>query len=43
MSYDPQQFYNAASATVAGVGAAALSFRLMPPVPPILRARSFWL
>ncbi len=39
MSYDTQQFYNAALATVAGVGAAALSFRLMPPVSPMLRAR----
>jgi uncharacterized membrane protein YccC len=39
MSYDPQQFYNAAMAIVTGLGAAALSFRLMPPVPPILRAR----
>jgi uncharacterized membrane protein YccC len=39
MSYDTQQFYNAALAIVAGLGAAALSFRLMPPVPPILRAR----
>jgi uncharacterized membrane protein YccC len=39
MSYDPQQFYNAASAAVAGMGAAALSFRLMPPVSPMLRAR----
>ena len=39
MSYDPQQFYNAAMAIVTGLGAAALSFRLMPPVPPMLRAR----
>ncbi len=39
MSYDTQEFYNAASATVAGVGAAALSFRLLPPLSPILRAR----
>ncbi len=39
MSYDTQQFYNAALATVAGVGAAALSFRLLPPLSPILRAR----
>jgi hypothetical protein len=36
MSYDPQQFYNSASAAVAGVGAAALSFHLLPP---LLRAR----
>jgi uncharacterized membrane protein YccC len=39
MSYDPQQFYNAALAAVAGVGAAALSFRLLPPVSPVVRAR----
>jgi uncharacterized membrane protein YccC len=39
MSYDPQQFYNAALAAVAGVGAAALSFRLLPPLSPILRTR----
>jgi len=39
MSYDPQQFYNGAMAIVTGLGAAALSFRLMPPVPPMVRAR----
>jgi uncharacterized membrane protein YccC len=39
MSYDTQQFYNSALAIVAGVGAAALSFRLMPPLPPALRSR----
>ena len=39
MNYDTLQFYNAASATVAGVGAAALSFRLLPPLSPMLRAR----
>ncbi len=39
MSYDPQQFYNGAMAIVTGLGAAALSFRLMPPVQPMLRAR----
>jgi uncharacterized membrane protein YccC len=39
MSYDTQQFYNAALAAVAGVGAAALSYRLMPPLSPMLRAR----
>jgi uncharacterized membrane protein YccC len=38
MSYDTQQFYNAALAIVAGVGAAALSFRLLPPLSPALRA-----
>jgi uncharacterized membrane protein YccC len=39
MSYDTQQFYNAALAIVAGVGAAALAFRLLPPLPPTLRTR----
>jgi len=39
MSYDTQQFYNATLAIVAGLGAAALSFRLLPPLPPALRAR----
>src|SRR5271156_745170 len=39
MSYDTQQFYNAASATVAGLGAAALSFRLVPPLSPAFRTR----
>ena len=39
MSYDTQQFYNSALAAVAGLGAAALSFRLMPPLSPMLRAR----
>ena len=39
MSYDTQQFYNAASAIVAGAGAAALSFRLLPPLSPAFRAR----
>jgi uncharacterized membrane protein YccC len=39
MSYDTQQFYNAALAVVAGVGAAALSFRLLPPLSPAFRAR----
>jgi uncharacterized membrane protein YccC len=39
MSYDTQQFYNAALAIVAGVGAAAFSFRLLPPLPPALRTR----
>jgi uncharacterized membrane protein YccC len=37
MSYDTQEFYNAALATVAGLGAAALSFRLLPPLSP-----AFW-
>ena len=39
MSYDTEQFYNAALAIVAGVGAAALSFRLMPPLSPAFRTR----
>lgn len=39
MSYDTQQFYNAALAAVAGLGAAALSFRLLPPLSPVLRTR----
>jgi uncharacterized membrane protein YccC len=38
-NYDPQQFYNAALAIVAGVGAGALSFRLLPPLSPALRTR----
>jgi uncharacterized membrane protein YccC len=38
-SYDTQQFYNAALAIVAGTGAAALSFRLLPPLSPAFRAR----
>jgi uncharacterized membrane protein YccC len=39
MIYDPQQFYNAALATVAGLCVAALSFRLLPPLSPAFRAR----
>ena len=39
MTYDTQQFYNSAVAIIAGVGAAALSFRLLPPVSPALRTR----
>jgi uncharacterized membrane protein YccC len=39
MTCDTVQFYNAASAIVAGVGAAALSFRLMPPLSPAFRTR----
>src|SRR5260370_10726809 len=39
MTYDTQQFYNAALAIVAGVGAAAVSFRLMPPLSPAFRTR----
>ena len=37
--YDTQQFYNAALATVAGLGAAALSFRLLPQFSPAFRTR----
>jgi uncharacterized membrane protein YccC len=39
MSYDTQQFYNAAWAIVAGIGAAALAFRLLPALSPALRTR----
>jgi uncharacterized membrane protein YccC len=39
MSYDTQEFYNTSLAIVAGLGMAALSFRLLPPVPPPLRTR----
>ena len=39
MIYDTQQFYNAALATVAGLGVASLSFRLLPPLSPAFRTR----
>jgi len=39
MIYDTQQFYNAALAILAGVGAGAFSFRLLPPLSPAFRAR----
>jgi uncharacterized membrane protein YccC len=39
MSYDTWQFYNAAVAIISGVGAAALAFRLLPPLSPALRTR----
>ena len=39
MSYDTVQFYNQASAIVGGLGAAALSFRLLPPLSPAFRTR----
>jgi uncharacterized membrane protein YccC len=39
MSYDTQQFYNAALAIVAGVGVGAFSFRLLPPLSPAFRTR----
>jgi uncharacterized membrane protein YccC len=38
-SYDTEQFYNFALAIVAGSGAAAVSFRLLPPLSPAFRAR----
>ncbi|MBR0695604.1 FUSC family protein [Bradyrhizobium lablabi] len=38
MSYNTIQFYNAALAIVAGGGAGALSFRLIPPLSPELRS-----
>jgi uncharacterized membrane protein YccC len=34
MTYDIQEFYNSAMAIVAGVGAAALALRLLPPLSP---------
>jgi hypothetical protein len=39
MAYDTLQFYNGALAIVAGIGAAALAFRLLPPLSPPLRTR----
>ena len=39
MSYDPQQYYNTAMTIVVGAGAAAFSFRLLPPLSPATRAR----
>jgi uncharacterized membrane protein YccC len=38
-TYDTQLFYNIALAIVAGMGAAALSFRLLPPLSPAYRTR----
>jgi uncharacterized membrane protein YccC len=38
-SYDTQQFYNSGLAIVAGVGAAALAFRLLPQLSPGLQVR----
>jgi uncharacterized membrane protein YccC len=37
ISYDTLQFYNSTLAIVAGAGAAALAFRLLPPLSPALR------
>jgi uncharacterized membrane protein YccC len=39
MTYDTAQFYNSALAIVGGLGAAALSFRLLPPLSPAFRTR----
>jgi uncharacterized membrane protein YccC len=39
MTYDTLQFYNGALAIVTGMGAAALAFRLLPPLSPPLRTR----
>ena len=39
MTYNTEQFYNSALAIVAGVGAAAISFRLIPPLSPAFRSR----
>jgi uncharacterized membrane protein YccC len=39
MTYDQQQFYNSASALLGGVGFAMLAMRLLPPMPPAMRAR----
>ena len=39
MTYDTVQFYNNASAIVAGLAAATLSFRLLPPLSAAFRTR----
>jgi uncharacterized membrane protein YccC len=39
MTYNTEQFYNSALAIVAGVGAAAISYRLIPPLSPAFRTR----
>jgi uncharacterized membrane protein YccC len=39
MTYDTLDYYNTAVAIIIGGGAAALSFRLLPPVSPAFRAR----
>jgi uncharacterized membrane protein YccC len=39
MSYDTVAFYNTAMAIVGGASAAALSFRLIPPLSPAFRTR----
>ena len=38
-TYDTQLFYNIGLAIVAGMGAAALSFRILPPLSPAFRTR----
>jgi uncharacterized membrane protein YccC len=38
MSYDTQQFYNSALPTLIGIGAAALSYRLLTPLTPTTRS-----
>jgi uncharacterized membrane protein YccC len=39
MSYDTQQYYNAALTIIAGAGAGAFSYRLLPPLSPAYRTR----
>jgi uncharacterized membrane protein YccC len=39
MNYDTLDYYNTAVAIIAGGGAGALSFRLLPPLSPAFRAR----
>ncbi len=39
MVYDQAQFYNSAIALLGGVGFAMLAMRLLPPMPPAMRAR----
>jgi uncharacterized membrane protein YccC len=38
-SYDTQQFYNRTLTIVAGIGAAVLAFRVLPPLSPAFRTR----
>ena len=39
MTYDPLQFTNAALGIIAGIGAGAIGFRLLPPLSPGFRTR----
>jgi uncharacterized membrane protein YccC len=39
MTYNPEVFYNVGSAIVFGIGFAALSFRILPPLSPAFRTR----